>query len=207
MSSILKRWADGRYVRGVVGTLPMESDDRPSGTYALLTGDDYRSCAMGIVQPEGVGASGDFLATFTRSHFLAGMGFAITHTKVLVIDSFGDHPAVVTGSHNFSSSASQRNDENLIIIEGCLKLSQAYAVNCMSVYRHYLWPALRQDGRQPAGDAERDAGAPASALASAALDNLDTSDAWQAAARYPDALTDLDFRQGSSRHTDLRKQA
>jgi phosphatidylserine/phosphatidylglycerophosphate/cardiolipin synthase-like enzyme len=195
LNTILKRRADGLYVRGVVSTLPMGSKDHPSGTYSLLTGDDYKSYAMDIVQPEGVDASGDFLATFTRSQFLAGMGFAITHTKVLVIDPFGDHPVVVTGSHNFSSSASEKNDENLIIIEGCPRLAQAYAVNCMGVYKHYRWPASQQDARQPAGKALDPSG------------YLDTTDAWQKAARSPDALADLDFWQGRSRQPDLRKRA
>jgi phosphatidylserine/phosphatidylglycerophosphate/cardiolipin synthase-like enzyme len=59
----------------------------------------------------------------------------------LVIDPFSDDPAVVTGSHNFSNSASQQNDENFIVISGDRPLAEAYAVNAESAWRHYAYRA------------------------------------------------------------------
>ena len=38
------------------------------------------------------------------------------HHKFIVIDYGTDHPVVITGSHNMSSSAEQQNDETLIVI-------------------------------------------------------------------------------------------
>lgn len=46
---------------------------------------------------------------------------------------------VVTGSHNFSSMASESNDENFLVIEGDRELAQAYAAHFISVYSHYRW--------------------------------------------------------------------
>ena len=54
---------------------------------------------------------------------------AIVHAKAIVIDPFSDNCAVITGSHNFSTSGSERNDENLVIVRGNTKLAQAYAVH------------------------------------------------------------------------------
>jgi len=54
---------------------------------------------------------------------------AIVHAKAIVIDPFSDNCAVITGSHNFSVSASERNDENLVIVRGNTKLAQAHAVH------------------------------------------------------------------------------
>jgi phosphatidylserine/phosphatidylglycerophosphate/cardiolipin synthase-like enzyme len=56
-----------------------------------------------------------------------------------VIDPWTDKAAVVTGSHNFSASASKSNDENFVVIRGNPALAEAYAVNCLAVYDHYRW--------------------------------------------------------------------
>lgn len=65
-------------------------------------------------------------------------GLVTIHSKVLVIDPFGDTPLVVTGSHNFGPKASATNDENLIIINDP-SIARQYAVNVMAVYDHYRW--------------------------------------------------------------------
>lgn len=56
---------------------------------------------------------------------------------------------MVTGSHNFSDSASQKNDENLVIVRGNKALAQAYAVHIQGVYDHYSWRAFLSDGGNP----------------------------------------------------------
>lgn len=180
LDTILKAQPKGLYVRGVVSTLPMGAAGKPSPTFQLLTGADFKAYSHDVVQPQGAEAVGSFLSTFTRQEFLSGMGFAITHSKVIVIDPFGDHPVIVTGSHNFSASASGKNDENLLIIENCPELAQAYAVNCMSVYGHYRWPAYQHDQAQ-AKPAAGDAG------------YLATTPAWQAAALSDQKKNDLKF--------------
>ena len=54
-----------------------------------------------------------------------------------------------TGSHNFSASASEKNDENLVIIRGNTKLAQAYALHINGVYDHYSWRAYLASGGDP----------------------------------------------------------
>jgi phosphatidylserine/phosphatidylglycerophosphate/cardiolipin synthase-like enzyme len=75
------------------------------------------SVTYDVVQPEGrAQATARWAAEITRQQFLHNVGHAIIHSKVLLVDPFGDHPIVVTGSHNFSKSASSANDENFIVI-------------------------------------------------------------------------------------------
>ena len=76
---------------------------------------------------------------------------AIVHSKAIVIDPFSDDCAVITGSHNFSASASEKNDENLVIVRGNKKLAQAYALHINGVYDHYSWRAFLGSG----GDADQ----------------------------------------------------
>ncbi len=61
------------------------------------------------------------------------------HSKVVVIDPFGDNPVVMTGSHNMGVKASQFNDDNLNIIQGHKALAKEYAVNVLSIYDHFHW--------------------------------------------------------------------
>ncbi len=61
------------------------------------------------------------------------------HSKVVVIDPFGDKPVVMTGSHNMGPKASRSNDDNLVIIENAPGLAAEYAVYIMNVYGHYKW--------------------------------------------------------------------
>src|SRR5262249_36022726 len=74
---------------------------------------------------------------------------AIVHSKVIVVDPFSDDCAVITGSHNFSVSASEKNDENLVIVSGNKKLAQAYALHINGVYDHYSWRAFLANGGDP----------------------------------------------------------
>ncbi|MGA8574772.1 MAG: phospholipase D-like domain-containing protein [Candidatus Cybelea sp.] len=64
---------------------------------------------------------------------------AIVHSKVIVLDPFGDHPVVMTGSHNMGTKASISNDENLVIIENNPDLARQYAVNIITVFNQYWW--------------------------------------------------------------------
>jgi PLD-like domain len=73
----------------------------------------------------------------------------IVHSKAIVVDPFSDDCAVITGSHNFSVSASDKNDENLVIVHGNTKLAQAYALHINGVYDHYSWRAYLASGGDP----------------------------------------------------------
>ena len=70
---------------------------------------------------------------------LNSAGFAVTHSKFVVIDPFTDGCVVVTGSHNLGFQASYNNDENLAIIKGNRSIAEAYAANALDIYDHYAW--------------------------------------------------------------------
>jgi phosphatidylserine/phosphatidylglycerophosphate/cardiolipin synthase-like enzyme len=61
------------------------------------------------------------------------------HSKVIVLDPFGDNPVVMTGSHNLGFKASNANDDNLVIIEGNAPLAAAYAANIIAIFETYRW--------------------------------------------------------------------
>ena len=70
---------------------------------------------------------------------LKGASSVMIHSKVVIADPFGDHPVVMTGSHNLGMKASRENDDNLIIIEGNSALAQAYALNIIAIFQEYRW--------------------------------------------------------------------
>lgn len=86
---------------------------------------------------------------FSVSEIKGAHLMAIVHSKTIVIDPFSDNCAVITGSHNFSDSASAKNDENLVIVRGNAKLAQAYALHINGVYDHYSWRAFLASGGNP----------------------------------------------------------
>jgi phosphatidylserine/phosphatidylglycerophosphate/cardiolipin synthase-like enzyme len=65
--------------------------------------------------------------------------FAMVHSKVVLIDPFGDAPILLTGSHNLGPKASGTNDENLLIIRNAPGLAASYATNIMAIYNQYRW--------------------------------------------------------------------
>src|SRR5262249_39953204 len=146
------------YVRGVVSELPRGRGDESEVDVSMINGPVHTPLHLDIVQPEGVQhALAKFAAEVTHKQFLAGIGHAIIHSKVVVIDPFSADPVVITGSHNFSASASSKNDENFIIIRGDHTLAEAYAVNIIAAYQHYRWRArLAQDDKPFNGTKDND---------------------------------------------------
>ena len=78
---------------------------------------------------------------------ILGQGVHI-HSKVIVLDPFGDNPVVMTGSHNLGFKASSKNDDNLMIIQGNRPLAVAYAANIIAIYQSYRWNAYVEEHRQ-----------------------------------------------------------
>ncbi|HEX8089554.1 MAG TPA: phospholipase D-like domain-containing protein, partial [Blastocatellia bacterium] len=150
-STVAARSAEpGLYVRGVVSELPNGRGDESAVDVSLIDGTDHTALHLDIIQPEGVKHSfAKFAGEVTHKQFLAGVGHAIIHSKVVVIDPFSADPVVITGSHNFSSSASSKNDENFIIIKGDHELAEAYAVNIFGAYSHYRWRAFLAQTNKP----------------------------------------------------------
>ena len=138
------------YVRGVVSELPNGRGDESAVDVNLIDGENHTSLHLDIIQPEGVQHPfASFAEEVTRKQFLGGVGHAIIHSKVVVIDPFSADPVVITGSHNFSASASGKNDENFIIVKGDRELAEAYAVNILGAYAHYRWRAFLEQTNKP----------------------------------------------------------
>ncbi|MGH7230327.1 MAG: phospholipase D-like domain-containing protein [Nitrospiraceae bacterium] len=64
-------------------------------------------------------------------------GNILIHTKLIVIDFTSDQPIVISGSHNFSASASGGNDENYLILRGNTDVADSYGCELMRLYDHY----------------------------------------------------------------------
>ena len=151
----------GPHVRGVVS----EVSAPPAGSAAAASGDVASHTARVVstggrsatlrdrpLQPDGLPA--DNLPSWAREEFdrrmfrSAGM-MAIVHSKMIVVDPFSSKCAVITGSHNFSPSASARNDENLVIVRSNTALAKACALHIEGVHDHFAWRAFLSAGGQP----------------------------------------------------------
>lgn len=132
------------YVRGVVSELPRgHTNDDGQVHVNLIDNTSQHALDLDIIQPEGIAHPlAHFAAEVTHKQFLAHIGHAIIHSKIIVTDPFTANSTVITGSHNFSLSASGKNDENFLIIKNAPELAEAYAVNILGAYDHYRWRAF-----------------------------------------------------------------
>jgi phosphatidylserine/phosphatidylglycerophosphate/cardiolipin synthase-like enzyme len=142
------------YVRGVVSTVtPSKSGDIAAvGGQVVKSGAPAQSFHDDVELPAGI--SEQDRPSWEETEFNVqeihnANLMAIVHSKAIVIDPFSDDCAVITGSHNFSVAASEKNDENLVIVRGNTKLAQAYALHINGVYDHYSWRAYLASGGDP----------------------------------------------------------
>ena len=59
---------------------------------------------------------------------------AMVHSNVVVIDTFGTKPVIMTGSDNMGPKASGVYDDNLILIEGNRDLASQYAGDITDIH-------------------------------------------------------------------------
>jgi phosphatidylserine/phosphatidylglycerophosphate/cardiolipin synthase-like enzyme len=112
---------------------------------------------------------------------LLGAGLVNIHSKVIVIDPFGEKPVVMSGSHNLGYKASSANDDNLVIIEGNASLAAAYAINIIAIFQSYRWNAyVTANARDPK-----------------VWHGLVDNDTWQEGYLQGDELRELEFWVGS----------
>ena len=64
-------------------------------------------------------------------------GNLLVHTKAVITDFTTDAPTIISGSHNLSTSASNGNDENYLIIRGETDLADRYGLELLRFYEHY----------------------------------------------------------------------
>ncbi len=146
------------YIRGVVNqeiaNLTTESAAAPSKHAALdpSSGTPVTLFSGGTQPPQHLGFESmvpknikDVFHNFMKESL--GTGVHI-HSKVVVLDPFGQNPVVMTGSHNLGFKASSENDDNLMIVEGNAPLAAAYAANIIATYQAYRWNAYVEAHRQ-----------------------------------------------------------
>jgi len=128
LNDVLALKADKLFVHGVV-------NQDPGGKTPILTLYD-RGTAVNpnpeVVLPAEIKTQ---MKGWFRDEFRFNM--VMIHSKVVVIDPFGPHPVVMTGSHNLGPKASGKNDDNLVIIENAPGLAAEYAVNVLGIYGHF----------------------------------------------------------------------
>ena len=77
------------------------------------------------------------LKAFQKESFAGQKGGIHIHTKIVVVDFTSDAPIIFSGSHNLSSNASGKNDENFLVIRGNRDLADIYGIEILRLYDHY----------------------------------------------------------------------
>ena len=154
LNALLDRSKDNNlYVRGVVSSVtPKDGGIFSVGGQVVKSGAPAQAFHENVQLPSGISEKDQpswAEQEFNVGEMRAAHLMAIVHSKTIVIDPFSDNCAVITGSHNFSDSASAKNDENLVIVRGNRKLAQAYALHVNGVYDHYSWRAFLGSGGDP----------------------------------------------------------
>jgi phosphatidylserine/phosphatidylglycerophosphate/cardiolipin synthase-like enzyme len=112
---------------------------------------------------------------------LLGASMVNIHSKVIVLDPFGENPVVMTGSHNLGFKASSANDDNLAIIQGNGPLAAAYAINIIAIFDTYRWRSY-VEAKRAAPDAWH---------------GLEDNDSWQNGHLKGEDLAELEFWLGT----------
>jgi phosphatidylserine/phosphatidylglycerophosphate/cardiolipin synthase-like enzyme len=144
---------DSLFVRGVANTIPKNNGKNGVLNVGLVDGKAQTNFDLKVVEPSGIRNGFAYWAEeVTRQQFNA-IGHAVVHSKAIVLDVGTPDALVITGSHNFSITASKKNDENYMVVVGNQALANAYVTNCMAVYDHYRWRKYIADcavqGRKP----------------------------------------------------------
>ena len=59
------------------------------------------------------------------------------HTKYLIVDALTDDPLVITGSANFSAASTDKNDENILVVQGDTQVADVYFTEFMRLFDHF----------------------------------------------------------------------
>ena len=131
LGDIVTKSVDGLYVRGVTNQY-VSSAQGAIDLYTKGKPDQFKEHAP---NPSGIKQEFAYWLGEVQLHSLG----VLIHSKLILVDPFGDHPVLVVGSHNFSGNASGSNDDNFLVLRNQPALARAYATNIISVYQHYRW--------------------------------------------------------------------
>lgn len=125
------------YIHGAINQDPSTTKN----PVQLFQSNNSQKADFEVVLPANIDAATEW---FRRELKKLPGTFAMVHSKVVLVDPFGPHPVLLTGSHNLGPKASGTNDENLLIIRDAPALAAAYAANIMAIYNQYRWRFRRQ---------------------------------------------------------------
>ncbi len=106
------------------------------GLNVQVIADRDQTDSIDSVAMQSLGAAG--LAVFTDAEHSAA------HNKVIVIDPDTGHPALVTGSFNFTFAAQNRNAENVLVLHGNPELARAFFANWQQHRQHAVAMVRKQ---------------------------------------------------------------
>lgn len=121
------------------------------------------------------------LEGFLKESTAGQEGNILIHTKLIVVDFTSATPTVISGSHNFSVNASERNDENFLVIKNQPDLADCYGVELMRIYDHYRF-RWKEKGKATTKGKKREL-------------TLTGSSSWTDRYYTPGSLEDLDRRR------------
>ena len=180
LNDILALNQDNLFVHGVV-------NQDPGGKTPILTLHDRGNkidAAPEAVIPTPIASQ---MQSWFGNEYRGNM--VMIHSKVVLIDPFGPHPVLMTGSHNLGPKASGFNDDNLLIVENAPGLAAEYAVNLLGVFDHYKFRASQQAAAPAAGAKPAAAGTGYKGLADA--------DTWQDGYYQASRKREIDFWFGA----------
>jgi phosphatidylserine/phosphatidylglycerophosphate/cardiolipin synthase-like enzyme len=125
------------YIHGAINQDPSTTKNNVE----LFQDDNWTKADYEVVLPAAIDEPTKWFRTELKK---LPKAFAMVHSKVVLIDPFGKHPTLLTGSHNLGPKASGTNDENLLIIRDAPGLAAAYAANIMAIYNQYRWRFRRK---------------------------------------------------------------
>ena len=59
------------------------------------------------------------------------------HAKTLIIDPWGENPAILFGSANFSQASCRYNDENMLLVKGNKEIVSVFTTEFIRMFDHY----------------------------------------------------------------------
>jgi phosphatidylserine/phosphatidylglycerophosphate/cardiolipin synthase-like enzyme len=139
LQNILERRDTDLYIRGVVNQeIKNLTEDAPAERppVTLVDEADKTPLSSAVLVPANIKEK---FANWEDE--VLGASPVMVHSKIIVLDPWGEHPVLMTGSHNLGFKASKKNDDNLVILEGpaASAVATAYAVNIIAIYQAYRW--------------------------------------------------------------------
>jgi PLD-like domain len=123
--------SSGRFVHGVINQPP--TGDQGNATLTFFNRGARSDDALSVIMPQVLRQP---VAGEEQENRYDNV---MIHSKLIVVDPFGDAPVVMTGSHNLGKKASSENDDNLVIVTGGSGMAREYAVYIQVVFDAYKW--------------------------------------------------------------------